>query len=240
MAPGKVGLSLLITGAILVVLGVFAAGRPRPVDVDTAGQGRGGGTARVLADTYINPLDPVPKAEWEVLLGCELVRTPTNAAHHFRVSWEGKPMVFELYFVAAPELTEPEEEEVAEMAQYFGWPRKGGANAWKTRSIDLGHHAWKAVESLLQSKPFMVLTKFDRRHDTHHFYGLVVIEDERGGRRTLQEWLVEHGYARISPESLGWLPLQVESDLFVERLETKQREAQRDRRGGWAAIAAAP
>lgn len=198
----------------------------------------GGGESAVASGIYDHPLDPAPKAEWEVLVGCELAQTPTNAANHFRVMWEGKPMVFELYFVEAPELTEPGEDEVTEVAEYFGWPRRGGVEAWRARSIELGERAWEAVETLLKGHPFMVLTKFDRRDDTHHFYGLVVFEEEPGRRRTLQEWLVERGYVRLTRPALGWLPLQVDSGRFVERLETLQLEAQRQRQGGWGAAVA--
>jgi endonuclease YncB( thermonuclease family) len=231
---------MLITIGILVVLGVFAAGSRRGDDVGSTsslGGGRGASMApEMAADAYINPLDPVPKAEWEVLTGCELIETPTNAAHFFRVKRDSKPMVFRLYFVEAPELTDPDEDAVAEQARYFGWPATWEPEECADRSVRLGQQAWQEVEKLLKGRPFMVLTKFELRRDTHHFYALVVIEDAEGRRRTLQEWLVERGYATITRPELGWLPIRTSSAEFLERLEGLEHSAQRERRGGWGVV----
>ena len=242
---------MLITIGILVVLGVFGGARRGTPRADepagaTAVSSMGepvAGTGRAVpasSGAYMNPLDPPPKAEWEVLTGCALIRTPTNAAHHFRVQRDGKPMVFRLYFVESPEPTEPAEDEVEGMAEYFGWPSKWSPEECADHSMELGQQAWQAVEALLASRPFMVLTKYEVRRETHHFYALVVIEDEQRRRRTLQEWLVERGFATIMRPSLGWLPIQVSSERYVERLEGLQLAAQRERRGGWGLVTSAP
>lgn len=241
---------MLITIGILMVLGFFAAAQRRssvgtvePMSGIELGEGSGRVGGRAVAasgEEYVNPLDPVPKAEWEVLTGCELVRNPTNAAHHFRVKRDEKPIVLQLYFVEAPELTEPGEDEVAEQARYFGWPEKWEPEECMDRSVNLGQQAWQAVEALLEARPFLVLTKFELRRETHHFYAVVVVEDDHGRRRTLQEWLVENGFATITRPSLGWLPIQASSDQFIERLERLQHGAQRERRGGWGLTGAAP
>jgi hypothetical protein len=256
VASGKVGLSVLITMGILVVLGIFGSGRG-------GGGGGGGGETRVARPglagggvvgdrvrgagrevpasgvAYGHPLDPAPRVEWEVLTGCELIRTPTNAAHHFRVRRDGKPMVFALYFVEAPVPTEPGEEEIEAQVEYFGWPPEWITEEGADRSMALGQQAWQAVETLLESRPFMVLTKYELRRETHHFYALIVIEDEQGRRRTLQEWLVEQGLAKVTEPSPGWLPIRVSSERFVERLKGLERVAQRERRGAWGLVTAA-
>jgi endonuclease YncB( thermonuclease family) len=240
---------MLLTLGILVVLGIFGGGRRGAgsgrAEVEHAVSGGvdpGWGQAMMVstAEVPMNPLDPAPRAEWEVLTSCQLVKTPTNAAHHFRVMRDGKPMVFRLYFVEAPELADPEDDEVADLARYFGWPQKWSAEECADRSVTLGQEAWQAVEGMLEAQPFMVLTRFDRRRESHQFDALVVIQDEQGQRRTLQEWLVERGLAMVTRPSLGWLPIQVSADQFVERLEGLQREAQRQRRGGWGVSLAAP
>jgi hypothetical protein len=242
---------MLITIGILVVLGVFAGARRGSTGMGevagvtavsslgdpVAGAGR---AVPASAGAYLNPLDPPPKAEWEVLTGCELIRTPINAAHHFRVRRDGKPMVFRLYFVESPKPAEPAEDEVEGQAEYFGWPSKWSPEEYADRSMELGQQAWQEVEGLLASRPFMVLTKYEVRRETHHFYALVVIEDEQGRRRTLQEWLVERGFATLTRPTLGWLPIQVSSEGYVERLEGLERTAQRERRGGWGLVTAAP
>jgi len=237
---GKTGLSLLITSVILVVLGVFGTMGRRSDGVgavaDRAGVGRGLFSSEG-GEVYVNPLDPVPKAEWEVLTGCRLVETPTNAAHHFRVQRD-KPMVFRLYFVEAPEVTDPDEDEVAEQVRYFGWPAKWEAGEASDRLSVLGQEAWQAVEALLSERPFVILTKFELRRETHHFYALVVFEDVDGKRRTLQEWLVERGYAVITRPALGWLPIQVSTEQFIERMEGLEHVAQREKRGGWGVLQA--
>lgn len=243
---------MLITTGILVVLGMFGGARrdaPRAGGVSAgvlttsalgeplAGAGR---AVPASSEAYLNPLDPAPKAEWEVLTGCELIRTPTNAAHHFRVRRDGKPMVFQLYFVESPEPTEPGEDEVEEQAEYFGWPSKWSPEEGAERSMELGQQAWQAVEALLANRPFIVLTKYEVPRESHHFYALVMIQDEQQRRRTLQEWLVERGWATITQPPLGWLPIQVSSDRYVERLERLEHAAQRERRGGWGMATAAP
>ena len=94
---------MLTTIGILVVLTMFAgAHRRQAAAEDDSGldASRAGWQADVSgygsAESYDNPLDPVPKAEWEVLTGCQLVANPTNAADHFRVQRD-KPIVFQLY-----------------------------------------------------------------------------------------------------------------------------------------------
>ena len=243
---------MLITIVILVVLGVFGGARRGSPEAGLAEAGEtamgsvgepAAGAGRAVpasAGAYLNPLEPAPKAEWEVLTGCELIRTPINAAHHFRVRRDGKPIVFRLYFVEAPEPTEPGEDEVEEQAEYFGWPSKWSPEECADRSMELGQRARQEVEALLGSRPFIVLTKYEVLRESHHFYALVVIEDEQRRRRTLQEWLVERGLATITRPSLGWLPIQVSSEQYVERLEGLERAAQRDRRGGWGLVTAAP
>lgn len=253
MAFGRSGLSVLITVGILVVLGLFAGGRRggggearvgsrASVGAQSLGEAVSGAGRELPASgvAYTHPLDPVPRAEWEVLTGCVLVRTPTNAAHHFRVRRDGKPMVFELYFVESPEPTDPGEEVLEELAAYFQWPETWSPEEKADRATALGQQAWQAVEALLESRPFMVLTKYELRRETHHFFALVVIEDEQGRRRTLQEWLVEQGLARVTEPSLGWLPIQMSSERFVGRLNALAQTAQRERRGGWGPVTPAP
>jgi|GEM_PF-2229656 len=236
---------MLITIGILMVLGVFAkAHRDRVSAPPAVAERRGAeGDGELISraglegpgETYINPLDPVPKAEWEILTGCEVIKNPTNAAHHFRVRRSAdheKPIVFQLYFVEAPDLNDPGEDEVSNQARAFGWPVNWSVEESADRCAALGEQAWQEVEKLLE-RPFMVLTKFELRRETHLYYALVLFEDESGRRRTLQEWLVEHGYATITRPALGWLPVQLSADQFIERLEALQHEAQRERRGGW-------
>jgi endonuclease YncB( thermonuclease family) len=130
-------------------------------------------------------------------------------------------------------LTDPPEDEVAEQSRYFGWSPKWSSEECADRLTALGQQAWQAVEKLLRERPFIVLTKFELRRESHHFYALVVYEDQNGRRRTVQEWLVEQGYATITDSALGWLPTQVASEQFVEQLQRLERIAQQERRGGW-------
>ena len=85
-----------------------------------------------------------------------------------------------------------------------------------------------------------MLTKFELRRESHHFYALVVYEDQNGRRWTVQEWLVEQGYATITDSALGWLPTQVASEQFVEQLQRLERIAQQERRGGWGMALTSP
>lgn len=238
---------MLVTVGIMVVLGIFASGYRQQRAAAASGKEAArtpvpGGALETLdptlvSDVYANPLDPPPKAVWDVLTNCQLLPNKTNAAHHFHVRRGSDPFVFQLYCAEAPEVAAPSEDQIEEQAEHFGLIDRMEPERYGEALSELGEKAWQAVEQLLSGRRFLVLTKWERRPDTHHYYAFVFIEEENGARRSLQEWLVEHGYAIITRPALGRLPTGETSDQFIERLERQQYAAQEQKRGGWAILA---
>lgn len=243
----QIGLSLLITSAILLVLGLLASAHrqsyapPSAETYNTLAAGVPATASPLAADTPPeNPLLTAakPKAEWEVLPSCRLVPNKTNAAHHFHTRSHGSDaFVFQLYCVTAPEVTIPTEEDIDQWGRYFGFSNRMSDKAKGEALVRLGTQAWTAVERLLQDREFLVLTKWKQPEGTHHYYALVFFRDDEGRLRSLQEWLVEQGYAQITPQALDHLPTGESLEQFVARLEEQQRAAQNGRRGGWGQLA---
>ncbi len=247
----KTGLSLAITVAILLVLGLLASAhrQTRPASgTDAATTWTAPGDAAALAmtspgadTTPDNPLHQpsAPRPEWEVLPACRLAPNKTNAAHHFHTRRQGSDaFVFQLYCVQAPEITVPTEEDIDQWGRYFGFNERMSEKAKGEALLRLGTQAWTAVERLLQEREFLVLTKWKQPPGSHHYYALVFFKDDEGALRSLQEWLVEQGYAQITTQSLDRLPTGESLEQFVARLERQQQVAQTGRRGGWGQLAA--
>ena len=243
-------MSVLITVVILLGLGVLAAVHrpetsPAPaegVQEPVAASGSLSPVALAPDDLPANPLDPPPKAEWEVLPSCRLLPNKTNAAHSFHVMRgsdpSGDPFVFQLYGVESPEATTPSDDEVAAQSRYFGLAEDLNEEECAEKLGRLGQQAWAAVEQLLSDQPFAVFTRWERRPDSHYFYAFVYVRDEHGNRRFLQDWLVENGYAMITRPSLGRLPNGQKGEQFLEDLETLQHSAQQRKSGAWGLLSA--
>jgi endonuclease YncB( thermonuclease family) len=250
----RTGLSVLITVGIMLGLGVVAAVHRRqipPPAAETTHQIAPTGSVSAISltpdDFPANPLDPPPKAEWEVLPSCRLLPNKTNAAHYFHVTrgpaparahqsdLGGDPFVFQLYGVEAPEATTASDDEVAEQSRYFGLAEHLDEEESAERLGELGQQAWAAVAHLL-SRPFAVFTRWERRPDSHYFYAFVYLKDDDGTRRFLQDWLVEHGYAIITRPSLGRLPNGQKGEQFLEDLEVLQHSAQQRKSGAWGLL----
>lgn len=242
-----IGLSVLITSVILLVLGLLASAHRKSYAPAPADAYRelvvGTPDSASIPPTEATPENPllrasVPKAEWEVLPACRLTTNKTNAAHHFHTRSQGSDsFVFQLYCVTAPEVTVPTEEDIEQWGRYFGFNSRLSDKAKGEALVRLGTQAWTAVERLLLDREFMVLTKWKQPEGSHHYYALVFFKDDEGQLRSLQEWLVEQGYAQITPQALDRLPTGESLEQFVHRLERQQQAAQSGRRGGWGQLA---
>ncbi len=239
----QTGVSLLITGGIMLSLGVMAAMHraqrtPAPSDAPSPEPVHGTGTVTPMhfagtGETDVNPLDPPRQGEWEVLRDCRLVANKTNAAHHFHVRSGDNPFVFELYCAEAPEPADAEEDVVDEFARHFGLADRLPEEQWDAAMTTLAEEGTKAVQTLLEGQSFMVFTKWERKPDTHHFYAFVLVRDTDGRGRFLQDWLIEHGYARVTQPPLGKLPNGWPLERFTALLDDLRTEAQRAHRGAW-------
>ena len=256
------GLSLVITVAVLLALGVIAAihrvqtgekpvvqtpmssppvaadaSAPRlvkPLDFNAPAVVSSAGAAPVVP-VVLAPR-PIPEAEWDVLTDCELAQNRTNSAHHFHVRRDSETYVFQLYYSVAPEVTAPRPDQIGQQAGYFRLPLNRSEAELEKDIMALGNLAWHQVEQWLATGPFRVFTKWEKMPDTLRYYGFVQVQDEAGKWRFLQELLAEHGLACVNEPPLKSLPDGETGAEFLDKLRRLQQQAQINKRGAWGPL----
>lgn len=187
-------LNLAIT-CVLVLIVVLAAillreSRTGPVataiPVNTAGVPGGG----------VGPLEGFRQVEPNFVSfpGAEFIESRANEPDAFRVKIGTEEFVFVLYFVDALEASMMHPQRVAEQARWFG----------KTQNqniIESGVVAMNYVADLLKSRPFTVLTRWERVPNSTRYYALISVEAEPGKRTYLSDLLMRKGYARVGSVS---------------------------------------
>jgi hypothetical protein len=155
---------------------------PTAIPVSSAGVPGGG----------IGPLEglrPV-EANFVSFPGAEFVESRTNEPDAFRLKIGTEEFIFVLYFVDALEASWTHPQRVAEQARWFG-------NTQNQAIVDGGVVAMNYVAELLKTKPFTVLTRWERVPNSSRYYALINVQHEPGKRAYLADLLVRKGYARI-------------------------------------------
>lgn len=127
---------------------------------------------------------------FEVLPQAELVETRANEADTLRFRAGQEEFVFVLYFIDALESTPTHPQRIRDQSNWFG-------GASDRQIIETGAEALDYVRSLLASKPFLVLTRWERVPNSMRYYALVRVEIEPGRQVYLADLLMRAGYARI-------------------------------------------
>ncbi len=145
----------------------------------------------------------------------------------FHVRTKSNHYIFRLYFVDAPELEKTVPERVAEQAEYW--------DISEEQVIELAKEA-KGFTKKFLSKGFTVHSKREDAKGRSHrprFFGFV----EANGQY-LSEALVKNGLARVYG---AWakLPDGTRASKFRARLKILERQAKREKRGGWGESTAA-
>jgi competence protein ComEA len=169
-------------------------------------------------------LDGAGAQEWETLRDCRLVTSFLNDGDSFLVSHGKKEHVFRLYFVDSPEVSNAFPERVEEQCRYFGISDQD--------ILQLGREASAFTQDLLSGR-FTVHTRWEdgmgqaKRH-------LAIIEVDG---RTLPEWLVANGLARIYgfPAPSAW-PGGESADRMRTTLRRAEDDAKARRLGGWGSL----
>jgi endonuclease YncB( thermonuclease family) len=127
--------------------------------------------------------------EWQTLKNCRLVENESNDGDSFHVIHEGEEYLFRLYHVDTPESETDSTvaERVQVQAEYFGISVE--------ESLRGGKKAKEFTKKAL-SKPFVVVTRFQKamgRSKLQRYYAVILAD---GGKSDLAEMLIRAGLAR--------------------------------------------
>ncbi len=218
---------------ILIVVGVAYWQRTRvPTETEDA-RSKPGETAGEGQERR-NPALPAEKVRgYEKFDDARFVESDGNDGDSFRVAAGGREFELRLYFVDAPEKYlsdryESQRRRVADQARDLGGISTEAA-------VEVGLAAKAFTQAQLSGKPFTVYTCWEEVFDGDRYYGFVRLPDgsDLGSR------LVEEGLVRIFTKGPGSkespVPTPDGASFFEERdrLESLERQAQRDKRGAW-------
>ena len=166
---------------------------------------------------------PVPAAErWYTFRGCSLLNNPANDGDSFHVRHGRNEYIFRLYFVDTPESDGQIPERVRQQAEHW--------NMSTQDVVRLGRTAADFTRKVLRGE-FTVLTRFEDamgQSRLKRFYAVVTAENE-----SLDEALIRNGLAGVYGEIVD-LPDGTPARDHVQRLKALEREARKQKAGGWA------
>lgn len=220
-------LNLAIT-CVLVLIVVLAAillresrpvAVPSAIPVNQAGV-PGGGVGSLEGFHAVEP-------DFVAFPGAKLVESGANEPDAFRVKIGDEENVFVLYFVDALEASWLHPQLIADQAKWF-------ANVPNQAVVDNGVVAMHFVSELLKSKPFMVLTRWERIPNSTRYYAMVSVQTEPGKVTYLSDILVRKGYARVGgiPTFLPRDDHRSQDDYSLELLHLSQ-QARKLKLGIW-------
>ena len=206
-------------------LGIFAG------DAKEAGRTGGENTpanSGVGAPAGSGTAQPVEKmGGFDVLRGARLVDYRNNDGDSFLIEHGGKQHEVRLYFVDAPEKRRHQYngERIGHQARYFG--------IGEDEVLEVGIEAKALVAKLLGTGTFTVYTKWDEVFESDRYFVFVEIANPDGeGTSLLCEELTEAGLSRIYTEGTT-LPNGESEEKFEAHLKGIERDAKREKRGGW-------
>ena len=141
---------------------------------------------------------------------------------------DGQP-VFSLYFVDTLEATQQSSGQIADQARYFG-------KASPEAVIETGKEALLYVTSLLKTKTFHLMTRWERSPSTERYYALILVEYEKGSWTYLSDLLVRQGFARVSGVTTPLPDDKRSLDTYLNELKNHAKYAREKRLGIWAKV----
>lgn len=173
-----------------------------------------------------SPNSPKTKSStgFETLSGCKLHEDRNNDGDSFKILHQGQVIELRLYFVDAPEkrLHQYNGERIEHQGRYFG-------KLSRDQTISIGLKAKAHTESLLKSRPFRVVTRWQPVFESGRFYAFIFFDDTG---EELSESLTREGLSRIYTEGTD-LPDGRKKADFVRHLKKLEAEAKKSKRGGW-------
>lgn len=159
----------------------------------------------------------------------ELVDAGTLEADtlQFRLS-DGAP-VFSLYFVDALEANSQSSGQIADQARYFG-------KATPEAVVEAGKEALAYVASLLKTKSFHLLTRWERPPNGDRYYALILVEYEKGRWTYLSDLLTRQGFARVAGVTTPLPDDKRSLETYLGELKDHAKYAREKRLGIWARV----
>ena len=225
-------LNLAITCALvlLVVLVALLLRRmqPPPVAVPVAITTIATETKTATVMSTKHTLRPV-EARFLSFPNPELVDAGTLEADtlQFRLS-DGVP-VFSLYFIDALEANSQSSEQIADQARFFG-------KASPEIVVETGKEALAYVTSLLKTKSFHLLTRWERPPSADRYYALILVEYEKGRWTYLSDLLTRQGFARVAGLTTPLPDDKRSLETYLLELKNHTKYAREKRLGIWAKV----
>ena len=220
-------MNLAITAVLVLVIALVALvlhrNRPAlPKAIPVPGQ-------EPLATTYEQDIHPV-RQTFEVLDKVSLVDSRGNEADTLRINTGTREEIFVLYFVDALEASWNHPQRINDQARWFG-------NVTDKAIVDGGVEALNYVRNLLTTRPFTVLTRWERIPNSTRYYALIMVEHQPGQWVYLADLLMNQGYARIHGLRTA-LPNDSRDEItYLLELKTLGQQARTAKAGIWAKAA---
>ncbi|MCW0217160.1 MAG: hypothetical protein OJI67_02450 [Prosthecobacter sp.] len=158
-----------------------------------------------------------------------LVESRANEADTLRIRIGNDEHVFVLYFVDALEASMNHPQRVAEQARYFG-------HTTDNVIITAGEEASAYVAELLKTRPFEVITRWERVPNTLRYYALIRFLREDGQRVYLVDLLLRKGYARLDGVHTPLPGDPRDLPTYLAELMSLTRKAREEKQGVWAKV----
>ncbi|MBB5038375.1 thermonuclease family protein [Prosthecobacter dejongeii] len=223
-------LNLAITAVLvlMVVLGGILLKESRPSPPPAVPVRVAGVPGETLPDEGGSPKGKEDK--FLIFPRATLVESRANEADTLRIRIGNEEHIFVLYFIDALEASMNHPQRVAEQARYFGRTNEKVITS-------TGAEAAAYVAELLKTRPFEVITRWERVPNTLRYYALIRFLREDGQRVYLMDLLLRKGYARLDGVDT---PLPGDSrDLptYLAELMSLSRKAREEKQGVWAKVA---
>jgi endonuclease YncB( thermonuclease family) len=177
-------------------------------------------------DTGVAPARPVSE-RFLAFSNAVFVDSRANEADTLRLRLGDEENVFVLYFVDALEATGSSPQLIADQARWFG-------GVSQQTVVDYGVEAAGFVADLLKTKPFSLLTRWERVPNSTRYYAMVVVETEPGNRVYLADLLLAKGYGRIHGVMTAMPEGAKPVEDYLQDAKSLARKAMERRLGVWA------
>lgn len=226
-------LNLAITAVLvlMVVLGGILLKESRPAPPAAVAVRTAGIPGETLPDEGLRP--KAVTEDFQIFPRTELVESRANEADTLRIRIGPEEHVFVLYFVDALEAGMTHPQRVADQARYFGHTTEQAVTA-------TGTEAAAYVAELLKTRPFEILTRWERVPNTLRYYALVRYVREDGQRVYLTDLLLRKGYARLDGVTTPLPGDPRDLPTYLAELMELGRKAREEKLGVWAKAAPQP
>ncbi|MEM8955706.1 MAG: thermonuclease family protein [Verrucomicrobiota bacterium] len=168
----------------------------------------------------------VTDSRFETLTDASLVSSGGNDGDSFKVRLaNGNEETFRLYFVDTPETSDRYPDRLRYQAEYFD-------NLTPDQTIAIGNEAKAFTLDLLQTHPFLIITRWEQVMQSYRYHAFVLVETQPGTFEYLSEILVRNGLARIYTMPAD-LPDGTPKENFKSHLKSLEKTARSTPSGAW-------